>query len=74
MYRQCVAGMGWWVLRPIGDHLLQEFINVYLTRFRTYKIPNKNLLGEGALRQINTYPLQVNYLVTTFCFGVYIVN
>jgi hypothetical protein len=27
------------MLSPVGDHILQEFINTqYLTRFRTYKI------------------------------------
>ncbi len=31
-------GRGWGVLRPVGDHILQEFNILYLTRFRTYKI------------------------------------
>ncbi len=35
---QCVAGRGWGVLSPVGDHILQEFNTLYLTRFRTYKI------------------------------------
>ena len=38
IYRQCVAGRGWGLLSPIGDHILQEFHTRYLTRFRTYKI------------------------------------
>jgi hypothetical protein len=33
-----VAGRGWKVLSPVGDHILQEFNTQYLTRFRTYKI------------------------------------
>jgi hypothetical protein len=50
-YIQTVSG---WegVLSPVGDHSLQEFNTLCLTRFRTYKIagppPNKNLGGEGA--------------------------
>jgi hypothetical protein len=38
IYRQCVAGRGWGMLSPVGDHILQEFNTLYLTRFRTYKI------------------------------------
>jgi hypothetical protein len=51
----------------VGDHILQEFFTLYLTRFKTYKIafpPNKNLRGVGGLRQINTcgkVALQVNF-------------
>jgi hypothetical protein len=33
---QYVAGRG--PLSPVGDHILQEFNTLYLTRFRTYKI------------------------------------
>ncbi len=70
------------MLSPPGDHILQEFNTLYLTRFRTYKncqakpkqIPRRG----GVPRQINTcrkVPLQINFfLLTTFCFGVYIVN
>ncbi len=38
--RQCVAGGGGGErgLSPVGDHILQEFNTLYLTRFRTYKI------------------------------------
>jgi hypothetical protein len=31
-------GRGGGVLSPVGDHILQEFNILYLTRFRTYKI------------------------------------
>ncbi len=47
------------MLIPVGDHILQEFNTLYLTRFRTYKITytttNKNLGGGGGLRQIFMY-------------------
>jgi hypothetical protein len=48
---QCVAhGRGWGVLSSVGDHILQEFNTLYLTRFRNYKIARppqiKNLEGE----------------------------
>jgi hypothetical protein len=41
------------VFSLFGDHILQEFNTLYLTRFRTYKIarettPNKIIGGEGA--------------------------
>jgi hypothetical protein len=54
-------------LSPVGDHILQEFNTLHLTRFRTNKIdrpPQKNLGGKGGLRQINTclkVHLQVNF-------------
>jgi hypothetical protein len=32
------GGGGRGVLRTVGDHILQEFNTLYLTRFRTYKI------------------------------------
>ncbi len=35
--RQCVAGRGWMLLSPVGDHILQEFNTMYLTRFRACK-------------------------------------
>ncbi len=45
------GGKGGGVLRRVGDHILQEFYTLYLTRFRTYKIAyppqDKNLEGEG---------------------------
>jgi hypothetical protein len=34
----CVAVRGLGVLSPVGDHILQEFNTLYLTRFRTFKI------------------------------------
>jgi hypothetical protein len=57
---------GWGVLSCVGDHILQEFNTLFLTRFRTYKIaltPRKQKPRRGGgLRQINTcrkVPLQV---------------
>ncbi len=66
--RQCVAGRGWGeVLSCAGDHILQEFNTLFLTRFRNYKtaLPPKteNLGGERGFRQINTcrkVPLKVD--------------
>jgi hypothetical protein len=59
-----VAGRGWGVLGPVGDHVLQEFNTLCPTSFRTptklLDHPNKNLEGEGEQDDI-------------FCFGVYIV-
>ncbi len=46
---------------PLGDHILQEFNTLYLTRYTTYKIarpPNKNLGGEWAF--CCKVPSQVN--------------
>ncbi len=67
IYRQCVAGRGGGVLSCVGDHILQEFTNLFQTRFRTYKcaLPHqtKTSRGVGGLRQINTYrkvPLQLD--------------
>ncbi len=37
IYRECVAGRELVVLSPVGDHILQEFNTLYLTRFRSYK-------------------------------------
>jgi hypothetical protein len=56
------------VMGPVGDHILQEFNTLYLTRFKTYKIarPTETKTQEGrGLRQINTcrkVPLQINFL------------
>jgi hypothetical protein len=51
------------MLCPVGDHILQEFNTLYLTRFRT---PNNNLEGRGIQsRPTNTsrkIHLQVNFL------------
>ncbi len=41
MYRQCVAAIGWEgaeELSRVGDHILEEFYTLYLTKFGTYKI------------------------------------
>jgi hypothetical protein len=70
-YIQTVCDWEEWgggALSFVGDHILQEFNTLFLTRFRTYNIalppqPNKNLGGEGGLRQISTgrkVLLQVN--------------
>ncbi len=32
------VGGGGEVLSPVGDHILQEFTTLYLSRFRTYKL------------------------------------
>ncbi len=55
------------VLSCVGDHILQEFYTMYLTRLGTYKIalpPQTNPRRGGGLGQINTcrqVPVQVNY-------------
>ncbi len=52
---EVVGGGG--VLSFFGDHILQEFNTLYLTRYRTYKIalpPQQNPRRGGGLRQINT--------------------
>jgi hypothetical protein len=38
IYREFVAGRGWGLLSCVGDHILQEFNTLLLTRFRPYKI------------------------------------
>jgi hypothetical protein len=47
-----LGGGGVGVLSCVGDHILQEFYTLYLTRFGAYKIDrppqDKNLGGEGA--------------------------
>jgi hypothetical protein len=51
IYRQCVAGRERGVLSHVGDHILQDFNTLYLTRFRTYKIarpPQKKPTKGGA--------------------------
>jgi hypothetical protein len=64
--RQCVAGWGWEVLSCVGDHILQEFNTLFLTRFGTYKLlyhHKQRPRRGGGLRQINPcrkVPLQVN--------------
>jgi hypothetical protein len=60
------------MLSCVGDHILQEFNTLFLTRFRTYKIDTplqqKPRRG-GDFRQRSTWgkvPLQVNI----FTFGI----
>ncbi len=59
-YIQTVSGWeGKGMLSPVGDHILQEFNTLYLTRFRTTKLldhPKQNPRRRGGLRQINTMP------------------
>jgi hypothetical protein len=46
-----------WMLSPAGDHILQEFDTLHLTRFRTYKDarpPQTKPRRGGGIRQINT--------------------
>ncbi len=42
----------------VGDHILQEFNTLFLTRFMTYKIvtPNKNIGREGADKHLPQSP------------------
>ncbi len=50
-------GGGGGVLSCVGDHILQEFNTLFLTRFRTYKIarpPKQKPRRGGSLSQINT--------------------
>jgi hypothetical protein len=55
-------------LIPVGDHILQEFKTLNLTRFRTYKIakPPQTITQEGRGPQTDKYlpqsPFQVNFL------------
>ncbi len=67
IYRQCVAGGR--VLSCVGDHILQEFNTLFLTKFRTYKIARppqtRTPRTGGGLGQIKTcrkVSLQVNFL------------
>ncbi len=64
VYVQTVCGWkGVGVLSPHGDHILQEFNTLYLTKFRTYKIVRPLQTKPRRGRQINTcrkVPLQVN--------------
>jgi hypothetical protein len=57
------------VLSPVGDHILQEFNTLYLTRFRTYKIaidhpkqkPRRGGGGTQTDKNLAQSPLQVNF-------------
>jgi hypothetical protein len=63
----------------VGDHILQEFYTLYLTRFRTYKIarptPDKNLGGKGAsdreTRAAKSLDRAIFFLMTTLCIAFY---
>jgi hypothetical protein len=55
------------MLSPVGDHILQQFDTLYLTRFRAKLLdhPKQKARRGGGLRQMNTcrkVPLQVNFL------------
>ncbi len=60
------GGGGAW-LSLVGDHILQEFYTLYVSRFRTYKIAcqpqNKILEGGGppAYNQLPESPFTGNY-------------
>jgi hypothetical protein len=67
-YIQTMCGWdGLGVLSCVGDHILQEFNTLFLTKFSAYKFlyhPKQKPRREGDLRQINTcrkVPLQVNF-------------
>ncbi len=69
-YIQTVCDLegGGGVSSPVGDHILQEFNTLYLTRIRTTKLldhPKQKPRRGGGLRQIHTcrkVPLQVIFL------------
>jgi hypothetical protein len=54
------------MMNCVGNHILQEFNTLFLTRFRTYKIATPPLTKtKTCLKQINNcrkVPLQVNFL------------
>jgi hypothetical protein len=53
VYTDSVCGWeGVGVLSPVGNHVLQKFNTLYLTRFRTYKIarPSQTITWEGTDR------------------------
>jgi hypothetical protein len=66
-YSVLLGGGGAGMLSFVGDHILQEFNTLFLTRFRTYKIatPLQQKPRRGVdLRQINTcrkVPLLVHF-------------
>ncbi len=69
------------MLSLVGDHILQEFNTLYLTRFRIYKVarPPQTKTQEGRGPQTDKHlprnPSTGQFVrVTTFCFGVYKVN
>ncbi len=77
-YTMC-KGRG--VRGSVGDHILQEFNTLYLTRFRTYKIATKpqTKTQEGWGPQTEKYMPQSPFTgqffqMTTFCFVFYVVS
>ncbi len=59
----------------VGDHILQEFYTLYLTRFRTFKIarPPQTKTQEGRGPQTDKHPAKSLYKLffqmTTFCIA-----
>ncbi len=80
IYRHCVTGRGWRVLKPVEDHILQEFNILCLSGFRTHKIADhpkqkpRRERGPEADKHLPQSPFTGKFLqVTTFCFGVYFI-
>ncbi len=66
------------MLSRVGDHILQEFYTMYVTRFRAYKIAyspqDKKSRRGGGLKQITSGPkvlMQVTFKTKKFCIAVY---
>ncbi len=65
------------MLSPVGDHILQEFNTLYLSRFRTNKISRPpQTKGEGRGPQTDKHlpqsPFTSKFLqMTTFCVAFY---
>jgi hypothetical protein len=80
IYRQCVAVRewgGWILLDTIFCRSLKLRIWPDSEPPKLLDHPKQKTRTGGGLRQIKTWrkvPLQVNFLVTTFCFGFYIDN
>jgi hypothetical protein len=73
-----VTGRRWGVLSWVRDHILQEFKNLYLTRFRTFKIARppqiKTLEGRGPRtdKHLPQSPLKGKiFQMATFCISFY---
>ncbi len=84
IHRQCVAGRGWRMLSPVGDHILQEFNTVSdqiqsLQICQTHAPHTKTQEGRGPqtdkhLKQNSKNSFTCQFVqMTTFCFGVYLV-
>jgi hypothetical protein len=62
------------VLSPVGDHILQEFNTLYLTRFRTYKFARppkqktKERRGLKTDKHLSQSPLTGNFFKILHCF------